>query len=217
MCLEPFPLVVVVIWFQSISSASWMHLHLISDSYPVSPRCMTKWKWGVWFFLSLTRERKCHHESIDWVYFCADRKDNLKPLFCCSMCVSEFLHWPVLRDGLVWITIWSALHLLIVLRCPYRDCLLWECCYGVLCEWWSFYRRPAANSFHLPNSGWLRLRLVFFFPHGLVSQSVIFERRVCFWFNFQITFMWEHYWPSHVFLKALQRKKTCELIVREVI
>lgn len=72
----------------------------------------------------------------------------------------------------------------------------------MLCEWWSFYRSPAANSFHLPNSRWLRLRLLFSFPHGLVSPCVIFERRVCFWFNFQITGMWEHYGSSHVSLKT---------------
>ena len=78
---------------------------------------------------------------------------------------------------------------------------MWKCCYDVLCEWWSFYRSPAANSFHPPNLRWLMPRLLFFFPHGLVPPCVISERRVCFWFNFQITCMWEHCCTSHVSLK----------------
>lgn len=78
---------------------------------------------------------------------------------------------------------------------------MWKCCYDVLREWWSFYRSPAANSFHPPNLRWLMPRLLFFFPHGLVPPCVISERRVCFWFNFQITCMWEHCWTSHVSLK----------------
>lgn len=78
---------------------------------------------------------------------------------------------------------------------------MWKCCYDVLREWWSFYRSLAANSFHPPNLRWLMPRLLFFFPHGLVPPCVISERRVCFWFNFQITCMWEHCWTSHVSLK----------------
>lgn len=37
----------------------------------------------------------------------------------------------------------------------------------MLCEWWwGFYRSPAANSFHLPDSRRLGPSSLFFFPHG---------------------------------------------------
>lgn len=70
----------------------------------------------------------------------------------------------------------------------------------MLGEWWSLYRNPALNSFHLLDSRWLRL--VFFFPHCPVFPCIIFYRRVCCWFNSQITCIWRLYWPSRVFLKT---------------
>lgn len=51
---------------------------------------------------------------------------------------------------------WSCLY------CDSVYCKKW--CYDVLGEWWTFYRNPAANSFHLLNSRCLRPEALVFLP-----------------------------------------------------
>lgn len=67
----------------------------------------------------------------------------------------------------------------------------------MLGEWWSFYRRAAANSFHLHVDSCFSSLTA-----SSLSMCDIWE--FAFDSILKITFMWEHYRPSHAPLKTLQ-------------
>ncbi len=127
--------------------------------------------------------------------------------FCCSPClcmiISVYLHSPVLRHSLVWITLWSVLYVSIVLLLSIQWLVTVYCksavmtCFvndggsiGVLLQIVSIFQTHV-------DSGWGSC-----FSSLTASSLHVWYLRVRFWFNFQITCMWEHYWPSHVPLKT---------------
>lgn len=128
-------------------------------------------------------------------------------------------------------------------RCSFKSllwlillCISWSClycdstvyckkwCYDMLGEWWTFYRNPAANSFHLLSSCCLRLEALVFLPSqprlsmcDILEKSLLliqFSNHLHVTALLTLTCLSEN--STHisvVFLKA----KPCEFIVREAV